>query len=183
MAKIIELQHGRLKPVRNRLRGNTGKCGKRRCSYDNDIEFKNLRRLEERSVREQIEDCELIGPTGLLRHSPDHVRSSNQCHSSNRCYSSNEHPNRQSLGPNISTASTQVGKSKAMVSAAKRPTFKVFIDENGTMRARPLAAELPMNLYGSPQGYVGYGQTMLMEALRQGPQPVILLDECEHRAL
>lgn len=180
MATIIELNNGRLKRISNRLRGNTGNTGKRLCRYDNDIELKKLRRVEERALREQIEECDLIGPTGLINSSSYDYRAPNQ-HQRTR---PSQRPRRDQRF-NLDCSSLCAHVSTVVVAVKpKRPAIKVYIDDNGTMRARPVdAIDGFMHLMGAPAGYVGYDQGgLLSEAITDSPRPLVLIDEYELRA-
>jgi|GEM_PF-1122217 len=180
MATIIELNNGRLKRVSNRLHGNTGNTGKRLCRYDNDIEMRKLRRVEDRALRQQIEECDLIGPNGLINSGSSDYTAPRKGQQQRPRRDQRFNFDRSPVRAQASTASVAVVAIKP-----KRPAIKVFIDENGTMRARPVFAtsEQLGSLMGAPAGYMGYDQGgLLTEVVTNRPYQVMLADEYVQRA-
>jgi len=140
--KIIELHNGRIKRTGNRIGGDTNSLETRHRRRDNEAKLNSIRRQHDLDARQAIEECDMIGPRGIINKDSsdypfkdDRPRSNqNKRRNSRRRNHSGSHQDQghaQHFAAPITLITTVVVK-------PKRAPFKVIIDEGGTMRAIPL---------------------------------------------
>ena len=135
--KIIELHNGRIKRTGNRIGGDTSSIETRYRRRDNESKLNLIRRQHNLDARQAIEDCDMIGPRGVInKSSSDYAAQEprrNQSKRRNDRRRSNS--NNQGHAQHFVAPNTMV---TTVVVKPKRPPIKVIIDEGGTMRAIPL---------------------------------------------
>lgn len=136
--KIIELHNGRIKRTGNRIGGDTNSLETRHRRRDNEAKVNSIRRLHDLDARQAIEECDMIGPRGIInKNSSDYPaqeprRNQNKRRNDRRRNIDN---NNQGHAQHFVAPNTMV---TTVVAKPKRPPIKVIIDEGGTMRAIPL---------------------------------------------
>jgi hypothetical protein len=137
--KIIELHNGRIKRTGNRIGGDTSSIETRYRRRDNESKLNLIRRQHNLDARQAIEDCDMIGPRGVINKSssdyaaPEPRRNQSQRRNSRR-RNNNNNNNNQGYAQHFVAPNTMV----TTVVKPKRPPIKVIIDEGGTMRAIPV---------------------------------------------
>lgn len=137
--KIIELHNGRIKRTGNRIGGDTNSLETRHRRRDNEAKLNSIRRQHDLDARQAIEECDMIGPRGIINKSssdyPAQEPRRNQNKRRNDRRRNNNIINNEGHAQHFVAPNTMV---TTVVVKAKRPPIKVIIDEGGTMRAIPL---------------------------------------------
>lgn len=137
---IIALNNGRLKRINNRIGGDTSSLETRQRRGMNEQKVATLRRLDDLAARRAIEECDLIGPRGIINlRSLDYVPVKK---SKEGRRNSGARRNQRRIEERMRDVVVEVVGQQSAVAVtvkAKRPPIKVYIDEAGTMRAVKLA--------------------------------------------
>ena len=135
--KIIELHNGRIKRTGNRIGGDTNSLETRHRRRDNEAKLNLIRRQHDLDARQAIEDCDMIGPRGIINKSSSDYPAQEPRRNQNK----RRNDRRRSNGNNQGHAQHFVASTTMVTTVVvkpKRPPIKVIIDEGGTMRAIPL---------------------------------------------
>lgn len=137
---IIALNNGRLKRINNRFGGDTSSLETRHRRHENEQKITTLRRLDDLAARRAIEECDLIGPRGVINlRSLDYVPAKKN---KDGRRNSGSRRNQRRIEERMRNVVVEVVGQQSAVAVsvkAKRPPIKVFIDESGIMRAVKLA--------------------------------------------
>ncbi|CAN5160548.1 hypothetical protein BH11CYA1_BH11CYA1_07910 [soil metagenome] len=141
--KIIELHNGRIKRTGNRIGGDTNSLETRHRRHDNEHRLHVIRRQHNLDARQAIEDCDMIGPRGIInKASADYLgqqpRREKQPRQRNRNRNRYNDSGRNDYGYHSSHFAASTLTTTVVTVKKSRPAFKVVIDNGGTMRAIPL---------------------------------------------